>query len=380
MSATIDTKTVMRLAGFEANALFKAGILPLNFKGSRVSQPTAPIRDISGIILFYRVPIVSLGRQIIYADIAANPIFGSTILAYHIGMTWNPDEITKKAEAAAREKNRDFSYDRVEFVAFSYPKIAVQFLKDDKEVALIELYTWAQVPPEDTSKERYNSRQSILKIIPKEVQKKNEEQFNQRVKQWSTVVQREVNPLIIDPATTVHWPVAKHGERVIHYSPDDATHSPCFELAAQHTGVWCVVASTKMVLDFYRFVYTQDRIAAEEGLGTYAHPNGLPYGQEAKVVNTIEKFSSNGLDAALNMSPNWAEFRTEIEANRPLISLIPGHARCVAGYSQTQIFPWYIIRFLRVYDPWAPGVGVITWENFDAQTYRATFTINPKTI
>lgn len=384
MSINIDVKTIMRLAGFEANALFKAGMLPPNLRGARVSTPGAPIRDINGDILFYRVPIISPSRQVIYADIAANPILGSTILAYHIGMTWDLGELVKKADTAAREKNRDFSYDRVEFVAFSYPKIAVQFLRGEKEVALIELYTWTQVPPlEDKPKEIYNSRQSVTKIIPKDMQKKNEEQFDQRVKQWSALVRLQASPLTINPTVTVNWPVIQNEERVVHYSPDDSAHSPCYELVAQHTGVWCVAASTKMILDFYRFVYKQDRIAAEEGLGTHDYPpgpNGLPYGQEAKVVNTIEKLSSNALDATLNMSPNWSEFRTEIKANRPLISFIPGHARSVAGYSQTKLFAWYTSRFLRVYDPWSPHVGVITWENFETQTYRATFTINPKTV
>jgi hypothetical protein len=32
-------------------------------------------------------------------------------------------------------------------------------------------------------------------------------------------------------------------------------------------------------------------------------------------------------------------------------------------------------RGLLVYDPWPPNSGVIPrWENFDAQTYRRTFT------
>lgn len=129
------------------------------------------------------------------------------------------------------------------------------------------------------------------------------------------------------------------------------------------------------VLDFYRYNYSQVRIAAEEGLGTLTSPNGLPYGDEYKVVNTLQKLTSNALTAHLDTSPNWAEFVSEINANRPLISFIPGHSRSVAGYSETSLFGWFIYQGLLVYDPWPPTTGVITrYENFATQTYRDTFT------
>lgn len=381
--SVIGGKQVRRLAGLEVNALVKAGVLPIeDLKGARVAETGTPIHDIDGSVLFYRVPIVRRGKLAVYADLAANTILGSTLLAFHLKMPWVPEELVKQAEAAARKRTRDFAYDRATFVAFSYPKIAVRFMKADKEVGMVELHTWEPVPPlEERPKEPYHSRWSLVKAVPADLKEKRIKLFEERVANWEKMVTPRINVEYIDPdVIKVPWPAVQHEERVIHYSPDLATHSPCYELVGQHTGVWCVAASTKMILDFYRFVYTQDRIAAEEGLGTHAYPNGLPYGEEHKVVDTIEKLSSNGLDATLNMSPNWAEFRSEISANRPLISFIPGHSRTVAGYSQTKLFAWYLSRFLRLYDPWSPHVGAISWENFDAQTYRATFTTVPKTV
>jgi hypothetical protein len=132
-----------------------------------------------------------------------------------------------------------------------------------------------------------------------------------------------------------------------------------------------------MLLDFYRYEYTQVRLAHEMGLGTLASPDGLPYGQEFRVVDTLQSLTSNALSATLNTSPTWSEFRSEIRANRPLISFIPGHSRTVAGYTRSLILSLAIPQFrgLLVYDPWPPTSGVITrWENFDTQTYRDTFT------
>jgi hypothetical protein len=130
-----------------------------------------------------------------------------------------------------------------------------------------------------------------------------------------------------------------------------------------------------MILDFYRYNVSQDDLAVPLGLGTKANPNGLPYGQEQKAVDTLQSMSNNALTAAMFPTVAYSRFRTEIRANRPLISFIPGHSRTVAGYWFLRL-PWLVtFRGLLVFDPWPPNVGVITrWENFDASSYRHTFT------
>jgi hypothetical protein len=163
----------------------------------------------------------------------------------------------------------------------------------------------------------------------------------------------------------------------IHYSPQTADHAVCFELRGQETNVWCVGASVEMLLLFYRYSYTQTRLATELGLGTPSNPNGLPYGQEQKVVDTIEKMTSNALDASMIANPTWTVYRNDLKATRPMISFIPGHSRAVAGYTRSllALAGFTPFRGLLVYDPWPPNAGVITrWENFDTMTYRFAFT------
>jgi hypothetical protein len=165
--------------------------------------------------------------------------------------------------------------------------------------------------------------------------------------------------------------------RELHLSSRNTDHATCYEVRGQRTGVWCVAASVEMLLDFYRYEYTQVRVAAELGLGTLSSPSGLPYARDGDVVTVIENLTSNGLDANMTTSPSWAEFRNEVRANRPLISFIPGHSRAVAGYMRSGLgaFGLSPFRGLLVYDPWPPNVGVVTrWENFDAASYRRTFT------
>jgi hypothetical protein len=164
--------------------------------------------------------------------------------------------------------------------------------------------------------------------------------------------------------------------RELHYSTRADDHVPCYELRGQETNVWCVAASMQMFLDFWRYEYTQTRLAQALGLGTPSNPNGLPYSQVGAVVTQIEALTSNALDATMVTNPSWTVFRTEIRNNRPLISFVPGHSRTVAGYTQSYITLADKVPFrgLLVYDPWPPNAGVITrWENFDTQNYQYAY-------
>jgi hypothetical protein len=172
--------------------------------------------------------------------------------------------------------------------------------------------------------------------------------------------------------------------REVHYSPRADDHHPCYELRGQQAPVWCVAASVEMLLNFYRYQYDQPRLAKEMDLGTCKLPNGLPFGDEYKVVNAIKKLSSNTLNATAIPNPAWATYQTEIKANRPLISFIWGHSRTVAGYTHSMLhLPGELpFKGLLVYDPWPPtdcahpeAGGVITsWENFATQNYYYAFT------
>jgi hypothetical protein len=292
----------------------------------------------------------------------------------------------EKAKAAAHKHNVKFTSSR--FVAYSYPKLAVQFLSERKEVLLLELFTWIRVPPR---RERRKDeppgnfeRWSLLDELPANRREENAAALQRRLQNWENVLPRERDRELVDfnVLDAVKFEnvikaslMLTFSSNELHYSPLSSDHHPCYELRGQLTNVWCVAASTQMVLDFYRYNYSQVRIASELGLGTLTSPSGLPFGDEYKVVNTLQKLTSNALTAFLDTSPNWAEFVSEINANRPLISFIPGHSRSVAGYSETSLFGWFIYRGLLVYDPWPPTSGVITrYENFATQTYRDTFT------
>ena len=369
------------LAWLELNVLNITGAVAL--EGARLDREPTEVYDVNGDLLFHRYPLAG-PQESGFADAAADPRVGATLLAVTAsGAEWNEDALLEEAVKAFRKRHKT-KFTTARFVAYSYPKLAVQFRREDEEVALLELFTWEQVPParKPTKDEPLSNfdRWSFLDELGPRKARTRQARFEKRVDELKPLLERLDGRKYIEIAIAQLEPLGDLGRfiadtRVLHYSKNNADHQPCCELRGQLTHVWCVAASVQMLLDFYRYEYAQTRLATELHLGTLANPNGLYYGDEQDVVTTIEQLTSNALDATLNFSPTWAEFRNEIRVNRPLISFTPTHSRMVAGYTRSGIFSLSPFRGLLVYDPWPPTTGVITkWENFDVQQYRCTFT------
>lgn len=340
--------------------------------GVEIRSEGTPIYDLEGDVLFERV---ALNRQS-YVDLAVAPEFGAPLVAFSTGAAWDPKGLIARATEALRRTVRRASFDEARLVAYTFPKLAVQFLKGGQEVALIECYTDALVPAE--SEDPNFRRIPFRSELDPRVARRKAKRFGQTLEQASVELQRinRFSPVVRLDDAWVELFRTRTEARDLHYSSRSADHQTCFELRGQETNVWCVGASVQMVLDFYRYEYTQTRLATELGLGTKANPNGLPYSRDADVVMVLENMSSKSLVAAMNTSPTFSEYKGEIKANRPLISFIPGHSRAVAGYKETtSVFTSLNYQGLLVFDPWPPNAGVITrWENFGATSYRRTFT------
>jgi hypothetical protein len=386
----LSEREAIRIAGLELNTLNFAQVLPRSIERTSIEDGGTLVYDISGKPLFRRIRLIRGNRTAGYADIGVNDIFGEPLLAVQPGEMWNEANLLRAARVALRKRNRQATYDAVRFVAYSFPKLAVQFLNGDKEVAMLELYSWAEVPP---ARDRHRGegpgnfeRWSLIEETPDEARRENAADFKKRVDHWQMDRLRTIDPTRISLKTIeiLDVKLLLSDTREVHYAPRAADHHICYELRGQQTPVWCVAASVEMILNFYRWRYDQPRIARELDLGTCTAPNGLPYGDEIKVVNTLEALTRNSLDASMTATPGWTLHRDSIRDHRPLISFVPGHSRTVAGYTESRIFilgelPY---RGLLVYDPWPPtdcyhpeeGGRITRWENFRTTTYRYAFT------
>jgi hypothetical protein len=381
MTGEQDPQAAIEAAAGQASMLLGAGALPEVLTGAKVERKGTPIHDLNGTVLFRRCALRNR-RTVGYIDVGADPAIGAPLVAIAPVADWSPGALLEQATAALRKQaGRKAKFDDARFVAYSFPKLAVQFLLEGQEVALLELHTWAPVPParyrEKDEPPADFDRWSYLDEMPARVRSTRIRRYEQAVGELLEVLIRFPRDRYTIVAVDVLDILRRTTTRELHYSTRNTDHEVCYELRGQQTNVWCVGASVQMLLDFYRYGYTQVRLAQELGLGTLANPNGLPYANDSLVVTVLEDLSSNALDATMFTTNPFSRFRTEINANRPLISFIPGHSRTVAGYTETT---WLILvaagfRGLCVYDPWPPNAGVITrWENYDTQTYRRTFT------
>jgi hypothetical protein len=386
----VQMDPVQRIAGLELNALYLAGTIAEEFDKVRVPAAGTPIHDINGAVLFHRLALARGKMALGYADIAADASLGEPLLAVSSGFVWDEKALLADAERAARKGRRGLKYDAVRFVAYSYPKVGVQYLLEGSEVLLLELLTWAEVPPatlEGRSEPKENERStgpfpgnferwSLIDETPVEIRRARARAHAKRIEVWSTPAFARLDVSLIrkDALRVADLVLKLVDTRELHYSGDLDDHHICYELRGQQTNVWCVGASAEMLLNFYRYRYDQVRLAQELGLGTLANPNGLPYARVGDVVTVLEALTSNALDVTMHVDPTFDIFRNEIRENRPLISFVPGHSRTVAGYTRS-VFSFPIgYRGLLVYDPWPPNVGVITkWENVATQTYQYAY-------
>jgi hypothetical protein len=381
------SENLRRIAWTELNYLAAQGGVSPALRGARISERPTAIYDLNGEEIYHRVPLTGERGAAGYADIATHPAFGEPLLAVAEGLEWDEHDLRAQAYKAAFELAErdmpDLSQTEMRFVAYSYPKLAVQFLLEDKEVLMLELYSWQPVP-RDSERKRDDDelglrRQSLLETLPRERRETAEAVYRSRDKAWGEIFDDNFRARLGDISTHTFLDVAGwtflplYGTRELHYSKRNSDHKVCYEVRGQETSVWCVGASVQMMLDFYRYEYSQTRLAVELGLGTPSNPNGLPYSQIGKIEQTLEKLSNNALSATLINNPDFNDFKSEIDANRPILSIVPGHARTVAGYYQSYIslLPNPPFKGLLVYDPWPPTTGVVTrWENFNTTSYQ----------
>jgi hypothetical protein len=419
----------------ELNALHAAGVVGDSLEGAHIGTGT-PIYDLNPAHedpLYERIPLTG-GTLPGYADVAFDPAMGAVLMALSHGLRWNAKILLRQAERAVIKHIAPGSWDpdATRFVAYSYPKIGVQFSAEGVELALVELWSWRPVPPARglarNELPTFFDRWSYLDDQPAERLTAKRNAFNARVSEIEAIpgrqglaldrIAREQFAGLIDLArdrrssgpgrtsaggnadtgvdefgtradagtgaggstgasagTTGAGSPQSQGE--LQFSTRGTNHAVCYEVQGQTTPLWCVAASVEMLLDFYRYEYTQTRVAAALGLGTPSNPKDLPSGQEDNVVNVIDALTSSALDVTRLNNPTWEDFRDEIVANRPVISFVPGHARTVAGYTDTGPVAALLgpFRGLLVYDPWPPINGVVTrWENINVQIYTIAFT------
>ncbi len=343
----------------------------------------SPVFDPGGELLFYRVGLLGNSGLVGLADIAAHEDLGAQLLAVTRGLPWDDAAVKGEATDAAIKKQFQVEGKRLKLVAFNYPKVGVQFLEGDEEIVMLQWPTWEVVANTEEGDSETFTRWSLLRNVPDVVARRNRakhrELFGQFIGLLSDAV--DIRELMSDPAryTKLLESLVSTDFKVrqLMYRGKGKSHA-CFGLRSQKNARWCVPACVQMVLDFYRYEYSQGKLARKLGQGKLATASTLPCMKNFTVVKILEKMSCQSLEAYINSCPSsfWRVATREIDRNRPSILFSAGHSRVIVGYATVLVTPKRIpLRGFLLYDPLPICTGQVTcWESVDSLPYTTLFT------
>lgn len=342
--------------------------------------------DLNGQELFYEFDILEEDRLVGSVKTSASRTLGTPVPTIELGSRgWDPDHATRESQALAKKLYPKATLLGSELVVYGYPKIGVRVdLEDPKkgrQSLIFDVSDMGMV-------ERYGSDELEGRTAYSFYQEIVEPQVDERLHRYE-LADRELDAaqavdekILARSLTARQLPAIKkailpvsdlviipfYSSRTIRYAPRCTPHE-CFALYAQQTDVYCAVATGQMILDFYRYYYSQVQIAAAMNTGAGGTTN-------SNQVDGYHSLTHNCMVATFDGTADWAEAKAEIDANRPLKSGIPGHARACAGWMRQNIF--FIgqppKRWLRIYDPWPWNAdicsgGKIVWEDWDTVTH-----------
>ena len=354
------------------------------------------INDLNGHLLFYEYVINNGKKPLGLIKAAASKIIGSTIPQIQVTPRgWDPHLAVEMAKKKAKEYLPKTKIISSEFVCYSYPKIGVSIKIEDPDIGEGKLifdassfqfvepiadfglegkniswsfYSRVALPKAEVKEKRWNVLDKEMTLLKESVEGLGDEpisnidktSFHQKLlaAQYDLVMKEsnigkkltlkedlETNSLKVK---TIDY----YTQKTIRYGPISCKNNYFYAGYNQQKDDYCAVATGQMILDFYRYYYSQDEIASAM---CYAHENGgcTPEGQVAGYKN----LSNNSLTASLDSKPTWDKAAAEIDANRPLKTGVPGHSRACFGYRIANFWDINMPRpvWLFILDPWPPN-------------------------
>jgi hypothetical protein len=354
------------------------------------------IHDLNGQVLFYEFMVKSAERQVGSIKASASRVIGSPVVTIEYGpLKWSADKAAERAKQEARKRFPRGRLSPPELVCYCYPKLGVRIYGDDEGIrrsvivdvsdgSVVErvgkddgegftaysFYDEVAEPQREVRLRRFAQADREMDLL----QREGPELFGEgRLDQIA-----KIRELLVPRSLGLLDKISLYSSRVLKYGPRCQPHD-CFQLYGQQTDVFCAVATGQMILDFYRWNFTQAQIATamNTDAGGTTNPNQ---------VTGYQSLSNQTLVATFDGSADWAEAKAEIDANRPLKSGIPGHARACAGWKRQNF--WLVggapKRWLLIYDPWPWNEdlcagGKIVWEDWDAVEHTNFITVRHRT-
>jgi hypothetical protein len=394
----LDAGTASRLAVNEIAVMVLADVLsPEVFNHGRLMTSPTLVYDLNREVLFYRFALVKNHENFGYVDMAASAAFTNPLLSVTYGQSWKPFELIKKASQFVKDKG--VKSEDARFVAFSYPRLAVQFLLSGGETITVDGVSGNEIHLDSSfaisDLNNGDIAQSYLDSITSTRKKQNASLFNQHLEAWKKALSPNIDlhptgstsddNLLIDSKEfgrdlKINFKEL-YRKNQVGYGHADTDHRPCFESRTKdkYGSYWG--ACIQMLLQFYRYTYDQELI--ESYLNPFSPQNKQwPVKTPEKLLsNSINKLSRGALVSTLVKNPSFEDFEKELKENRPILAFTSNNnCRVVIGTLHNLFLPGQPIDYLLVNDPTNSSATIQQWESFESQNYTYLITGRLKTI
>jgi hypothetical protein len=310
------------------------------------------IFDVGGDLLFYDFPLLVGDRPVGHVRAAADERVGSPGVAVEIGSrSWDPAGATTAASRKAETGGASVTSSRL--VCYCYPKIGVELTSTASDgqarTQIFDVANGSEVPATPRGDDDHEAARSFLAGV------------DATMAQAAFAAARTA--LAPAPAGITPVPLPTETQQV--WLDPACKKTLGLPMYAQITNFNCVPASAQMMLDHYGWNYPQSQIATD--MGTNAAAGGTSWSGVVAGISTLTNKTMTVAepDVSWAKSQQWSFMTTEIGANRPVFTQMPGHYRVCLGYSITWgLLPLpggqrpIIAQTIHIHDPWPWNANV----------------------
>lgn len=302
-----------------------------DWKGASIDTKPLELYDINGKKLYYQFSVYKNNNIISKIDVGADKKLGASVQVIELNpKPFNADDAIKKSIEIAKTSYLTENIKSTKMVVYSYPKIGAMTVVKDKTTGneyriFVDAYT-LDVIPDKPATEKEPGVWSMYEQRLKNGIDKNLKEWQKSDQLTKYIVQENTSGTAVTPLVS--------------------SKTLSVPLYGQETSYYCAPASGQMIAKYYGVTHTQTYI--------YGVMRGVaPYG----VTDDDQvRYYKNGLGKSNSYHTTSFTFDTavsEINNNRPFVSLITGHARVCRGYSDTG----FGLKYLAINDPLPVGSG-----------------------
>jgi len=345
--------------------------------GANLGEPTT-IYDLNSLPLFYDYPVLSPNReQIGTIRASASRVLGVPVLATYLGgPRWNTEKATLWAHEYIEGKLKGKIIDSKP-VCYAYPKLGIEVnwknRRDQAQRTIIDVGDFSVVPEKSEPGMRGAGMLSFYdnisgRLVPKALKSFAlydiliEELQDRAGIDLFGLLDNDQFQVVQTSLTEMIRPFYK--SKILTFCGHGYSHE-CFRLHSQSKKGYCVPATGQMILDFWRYYYSLNKIAKEMGTSWIPGLNTYVTSLNGE-VNALESLTCDHFDSQSDPNPTFNKVMQEINANRPFDYSYDHHAMACAGYRQAtiQISGTIPMQSVYLYDPWPINTGTIRWETY----------------